>query len=124
MFSTSLTTMISFFSNAGSNLPAIATFGFFAAMMIFVNYWCVPSLTKRLARSLIRTRSGLSWIAGLGGCWRWQLGSTPCGPCRVEDGLGGGGWSSSLTRDVKSARGVVPPELSRLRGPQVALVQP
>mmetsp|Transcript_28927 Transcript_28927/g.55390 ORF Transcript_28927/g.55390 Transcript_28927/m.55390 type:complete len:1169 (-) Transcript_28927:363-3869(-) len=43
MFSTSLTTMISFFSNAGSNLPAIATFGFFAAMMIFVNYCAVIS---------------------------------------------------------------------------------
>ena len=41
MLITSLTTMISFMSNANSSFPAIQTFGIFAAMLVVVNYGAV-----------------------------------------------------------------------------------
>eukprot|EP01060_Flectonema_neradi_P005178 TRINITY_DN13434_c0_g1_i1.p1 TRINITY_DN13434_c0_g1~~TRINITY_DN13434_c0_g1_i1.p1 ORF type:complete len:934 (+),score=153.99 TRINITY_DN13434_c0_g1_i1:447-3248(+) len=41
MLMTSLTTMISFISNANSSFPAIQTFGLFAAMLVLVNYCAV-----------------------------------------------------------------------------------
>ncbi|KAK3242148.1 Patched domain-containing protein [Cymbomonas tetramitiformis] len=41
MLTTSLTTIFSFFSNSTSVFPAISTFGYFAAMMILVNYSAV-----------------------------------------------------------------------------------
>eukprot|EP01064_Diplonema_japonicum_P006047 TRINITY_DN13_c0_g1_i9.p1 TRINITY_DN13_c0_g1~~TRINITY_DN13_c0_g1_i9.p1 ORF type:complete len:1041 (+),score=286.38 TRINITY_DN13_c0_g1_i9:142-3264(+) len=41
MLVTSLSTMISFMSNANSSFPAIQTFGIFAAMLVLVNYCAV-----------------------------------------------------------------------------------
>eukprot|EP00854_Cymbomonas_tetramitiformis_P013203 gene13203-15597_t len=43
MLSTSVTTIISFFSNSTSVFPAVSTFGLFAAMMVFSNFCAVIS---------------------------------------------------------------------------------
>jgi len=91
MLVTSLTTMISFLTNASSVFPAVYTFGVFSALLVFVNYMSVIFYYPSVVMVYETMFKDKECCGPLGGCVmrviHYIFGEEP--PSREKDKMGG-----------------------------------